>query len=158
MATDNILYVSSASIAVGTITDASGVGLVPSASHALVADDINGSVSLADTASYVAGANVDGAVASSTSSSYALVAGTLVGRPVRGGTLNYNVFEGSPLTYTVTLDPPFPDNDFGVSVIGGNNRGWTVESVTNSSFIISSNSAQALDENVYWVAVAGIGP
>ena len=82
----------------------------------------------------------------------------MVGRPVRGGTITGALFEGSPLTYTITLDPPFPDNDFGVSVIGGNNRGWTVESVTSGSFIISSNSTQALDEFVHWVAVAGIGP
>jgi hypothetical protein len=166
MAIDNILYVNTASIAVGTITDASGVGLVPSASHALAADSVvsasyalnAGNAETANTASYVAGSNVDGAVASATSASHALVADTALSYmempKYKAGVVAGGSFSGVPLTYTVEFTTPFDDDNYAPSVIGGNNRGFTCESVVSGSFIISSNSAQPLDEPVYWVAIA----
>jgi hypothetical protein len=158
MATDNILYVNTASIAVGTITDASGVGLVPSASHAVYSDTA-GNAGTADTASYVAGGNVEGAVESATSSSHALTASYWGGNPLetpqyKSGKVDGASFAGVPLTYTVEFTTPFADDEYSPVVIGGNNRGFTCESVVSGSFIISSNSGQALDEPVYWVAIA----
>jgi len=151
---DNTLFVNTASIAVGTITDASGVGLVPSASHAVYSDTA-GNVTTADTASYVAGSNVDGAVASATSASHALVADFTLGLPkYKAGVVAGASFDGSPMTYTVEFTTPFDDDNYAPSVVGGNNRGFTCESVVSGSFIISTNSAQALDEPVYWVAIA----
>jgi len=154
MALDNILYVSTASIAVGTITDASGVGLVPSASHALVADSLLGTVTTADTASYVAGANVDGVVSSATSASHALIADTV--NSYRAGQKQYYDFGGSPLTCSVVFEKPFPfESAIAVSIVSGDNRGWTAEDVNSGSFIISSNSTQELNltGTVYWIAV-----
>ena len=157
MALDNILYVSTASIAVGTITDASGVGLVPSASHAVYSDTA-GSAGTADTASYVDGGNVDGAVASATSASHALVADTALAYmempKYKAGIVAGGSFAGVPLTYTVEFSTPFDNDSYAPAVVGGNNRGFTCESVVSGSFIISSNSAQPLDEPVYWVAIA----
>jgi hypothetical protein len=156
MATDNILYVSSASIAVGTITDASGVGLVPSASHALFSDTA-GTVETANTASYVAGSNVDGAVALATSASHALVADTALSymeQPkFKSGKVAGGDFAGNPKTYTVTFATPFDDGDYSVMLNGGNARAWTAETLVSGSFIISANSNVAMDEDVYWLAM-----
>lgn len=154
---DNILYVNTASIAVGTITDASGVGLVPSASYAETANTAV-STTTADTASYVAGSNVDGAVATATSASHALVADIALAYAehphYKAGKVEGASFSGVPQTYTVEFTTPFTNDDYAPSVVGGNNRGFTCESVVSGSFIISSNSAQALDEPVYWTAIA----
>ena len=132
MAIDNILYVNSASIAVGTITDASGVGLVPSSSHALVAD-------------------------STVSSSHALVADTALSymeQPrFKSGLVAGASFEGSPMTASVTFSTPFDDTDYSVVLSGGNARSFTVEDVTAAGFVISTNSNQAVDEPVYWLAM-----
>ena len=152
MAIDNILYVNTASI-----LDASLVGLVPSASHAVYSDTA-GSVGTADTASYVAGGNVVGTVASSTSASHALVADVALAYAehphYKAGKVEGASFGGSPQTYTVEFVTPFTNDDYAPSVVGGNNRGFTCESVVSGSFIISTNSAQVLDEPVYWTAIA----
>jgi hypothetical protein len=68
---DNILYVNTASFQILSAVDASGVGLVPSASHAGIADSVSGTITNASTASYVAGGNVDGTVAMATSAAFA---------------------------------------------------------------------------------------
>ena len=144
MATDNILYVNTASIAVGTITDASGVGLVPSASHALFADSV---------------VSASHAVASDTSvsSSHALIADTALSymeQPrFKSGLVAGATFEGSPMTASVAFATAFDDTDYSVVLSGGNARSFTVEDVTAAGFIISTNSNQAVDEPVYWLAM-----
>jgi hypothetical protein len=71
----------------------------------------------------------------------------------KSGILTPAAFGGNPETASVTFGTPFPDANYSATVAGGNARIWTVENVLAGSFIISSNSIQPIDENVYWQAM-----
>ena len=77
------------------------------------------------------------------------------GLTVKAGTVAGASFTGSPqsLTYDVVFDSPFPDNTYSPTVIGEDNRSWSVENKTASGFTIDSNSRRPLVGEIYWVAV-----
>lgn len=62
-------------------------------------------------------------------------------------------FTGNPRKATVTLSQPMPSTNYSVAVMGSTDaRAWTVESKTTTSFVISSNSNQAITGAVDWQA------
>lgn len=64
-------------------------------------------------------------------------------------------FSGNPKKATITLTQAMPTTNYSVSIIGTTDaRAWTVESKTTTSFVINSNSNQALTGSVDWQAQA----
>jgi hypothetical protein len=70
----------------------------------------------------------------------------------KSGYVTNTFFTGTPLTYTVTLSPAYPDAGYSVVVTGGDARSWTVENVVAGGFKINSNSNTPLTGDVYWIA------
>lgn len=64
-------------------------------------------------------------------------------------------FTGNPKKATITLSQGMPSTNYSVGITGTDDaRAWTVESKTTSSFVINSNSNQALSGSVDWQAQA----
>ncbi len=72
---------------------------------------------------------------------------------IKSGIVAFGSFSGSPKKATVTFGAAFADANYSISIIGINNRVWTVESVVAGSFIINSNSGTAPTGNTYWTCV-----
>lgn len=71
----------------------------------------------------------------------------------KAGVVSGPLFAGSPKTYDVAFDTPFPDNNYAVTITGADNRNWTTEGTTTSAgFTINANAGQALIGQVYWTA------
>jgi hypothetical protein len=70
----------------------------------------------------------------------------------KSGYVTNTFFTGTPLTYTVTLSPAYPNAGYSVVVTGGDARSWTVENVVAGGFKINSNSNTPLTGDVYWIA------
>lgn len=69
------------------------------------------------------------------------------------GTVSGAAFTGSPRKATVNLLYPFPDDQYVVFVTGlSDERIWTVENKTSSSFTISSNADATISGVVMWAA------
>jgi len=69
------------------------------------------------------------------------------------GTVSGSAFSGSPRKATVSLQYAFPDDQYVVFVSGlSDERVWTVESRTASSFVISSNADGPISGLVMWAA------
>lgn len=66
------------------------------------------------------------------------------------GTVQAASFTGSPRKATVTLQAAQPSASYAVTVTGSDARSWTVESLTTTGFIISSNADAALTGPVFW--------
>jgi hypothetical protein len=70
-----------------------------------------------------------------------------------GSSLN-TAFSGTPRKATVTLAEAMPSTDYSVSILSSlDGRFWTVEDKTTTSFVINSNSNQALTGAVDWAIV-----
>ena len=54
---------------------------------------------------------------------------------------------------TITLSPQFPNNNYAITVTGEDARSWTIQSKTNTTFVINSNSTTVLSGPVYWIAM-----
>jgi hypothetical protein len=113
-------------------------------------------------ATYATSAFSSSYASASTSASYAVTAAYAVTASYVTGMPSYKAgriagasFGGLPVTYSVAFTTPFTDDVYAVSVIGGNARSWTVENQVSGSFIVSSNSNVALNENVFWTAIYG---
>lgn len=64
-------------------------------------------------------------------------------------------FSGNPKKATINLSQEMPSTNYAVSITGTTDaRSWTVESKTTTSFVINSNSNQALTGSVDWQAQA----
>jgi len=74
----------------------------------------------------------------------------------KSGIIDATGFTGNPRKATVTFATPFPNNLWSPTVIGGNNRTWSIESKTASGFTINSNANTNLTLEVYWTAT-GVG-
>ncbi len=171
---DNIFYVNTASISTGFVTasfkgdgsqitnviatSASWASSSTSASYAPVQPNYSSSVSTQF------GTKQDNLVTGNTYtvtsswSSNASTASYWSGNPTetpsyKSGKIVSASFGGSPQTSSVVFSSPFSDGNYSVIINGGNARIWTAESVVSGSFIISTNSSQLVDEDVYWIAM-----
>lgn len=77
---------------------------------------------------------------------------------IKAGIVAFGSFAGTPRTATVTFTTPMADANYGVSVIGGDARSWTIDSKLVGSFIINTNSSVALTNNVSWIAAPTNNP
>ena len=80
--------------------------------------------------------------------SYANTASFVIG--LKSGEVAFSSFGGTPLTASVTFGTPYSTTNYGISVIGGDARSWTVQNKAVSGFVINSNSNVALTDSVYW--------
>jgi hypothetical protein len=70
----------------------------------------------------------------------------------KAGSGSISSFGGTPFTSSITFDSPFLNNSYSVAVIGEDARIWSIQSKTNSGFIINTNSSVILTNPVYWTA------
>jgi hypothetical protein len=71
----------------------------------------------------------------------------------KSGIVSSGFFTGTPKTYTVSFNSPFPNTNYSAIITGGDARAWTVENLTVNGFTINSNSNTSLTYSTYWVAV-----
>lgn len=71
---------------------------------------------------------------------------------LKAGSGSVASFGGSPYSSSIVFSSAFANNSYAVTVTGEDARTWTVESKSNTGFIINSNSSQALTGPVYWIA------
>ena len=159
MAIDNIFYVNTASISVLLATGS----LLGTASYAGTASVLLGSVSQATTATqslYATNSLFASSSAFATQSLFSsqslnatqsLTASYFKITPaIKSGKVSASLFSGSPLTASIVFTSAYPNTNYSVNICGGDARSWTVENLSSSAFIISSNSTQPLTDYVYW--------
>ena len=71
---------------------------------------------------------------------------------IKAGSIAPSSFINNPKTASVTFISAMADTDYGVSVIGGDARSWTIDNKTTSGFIINTNSTVALTTSASWIA------
>jgi hypothetical protein len=71
---------------------------------------------------------------------------------VKAGSGSAASFTGNPSSSTVTFTTAFSNNLYAVSVVGEDERSWTIQSKVSGSFVINSNSIVPLTGPVYWIA------
>lgn len=77
---------------------------------------------------------------------------------VKSGAEVTGSFAGNPQVATVTFSTAFSDANYSVSLLGPDDRGWTIDSQAAGSFVINTNAAQALTSSVSWTAIAHFDP
>jgi hypothetical protein len=126
-----------------------------SSSYAGTASVLIGSI---NNATYAVSASWASSSISSTSASYASASTSAsyykMTPAIKSGKLINTAFVGSPLTCSYTFSSSYPNTNYSVAIIGGDNRAWTLEQVSASSFTISTNSTVALTDYVYWISMA----
>ena len=85
------------------------------------------------------------------SSSYAATASFVP--TLKSGTVTAASFGivGGEYKYTVTFGTAYSNNNYAISVIGGDAVSWTIESKGASQFTINSNQSSPLTADVYWI-------
>ena len=58
---------------------------------------------------------------------------------------------GGEYKYTVTFGTAYSNNNYAISVVGGDAVSWTIESKGASQFTINSNQSSPLTADVYWI-------
>ena len=118
------------------------------------------SASFASTASYVTGSvftSTNPALSASfaLTSSFALTASFTSN--LRAGSSSVANFVsaggGDYISNQISLLPAFPNNNYAITVTGEDARSWTIQTKTNSSFVINTNSTTVLSGPVYWIAM-----
>lgn len=71
---------------------------------------------------------------------------------IKAGAVAPSAFTGTPLTCAITFVSNMANTNYGISVIGGDARSWTIDSKTISGFIINTNSIVALTTSASWIA------
>ena len=150
-----------ASYVTGSVFTSTNLAL--SASHALTASYVTGSIftstnlalsaSNALTASYVTG-SVFTSTNPALTASFALTSS--FNSNMRAGSASVASFisaGGDNYISTITLSPQFPNNNYAITVTGEDARSWTIQSKTNTTFVINSNSTTVLSGPVYWIAM-----
>lgn len=100
-----------------------------------------GSLSVNDVSAstiYIGGINISGATTS---------------LKTKSGIVSGSSFSGNPDKYAVVFATAFADNNYSVTVTGGIERSWTIESKTAAGFTINSNANPGFSENVFWQAI-----
>jgi hypothetical protein len=72
---------------------------------------------------------------------------------IKSNSVSAGTFSGNPKKASVTFTTAFPSSGYSVTIIGGNNRTWTYESLTSSGFTINANANGALTQPVLWTAI-----
>ena len=72
----------------------------------------------------------------------------------KSGQVAQGVFSGNPKKADVTFTTPFTNNNYSISIIGGDSRSWSYESKSGSGFTINANANQNLTQPVLWIAIA----
>lgn len=80
------------------------------------------------------------------------------GPTIKSGVEASGSFSGNPLVATVTFGTAFSDANYSASIIGVDERTWTVDSQAAGSFVINTNAAQSITANVSWTAIAHFDP
>ena len=60
---------------------------------------------------------------------------------------------GDYISNQILFSPAFPNNNYAITVTGEDARSWTIQSKTNASFVINTNSTTVLSGPVYWIAM-----
>ena len=71
----------------------------------------------------------------------------------KSGVVGAGLFAGNPKKATITFATAFPNEDYSISIVGGDNRSWSYESKTAGGFVINAGANQALTQPVLWIAV-----
>jgi len=71
---------------------------------------------------------------------------------VKAGAIAPSAFTGTPSSSAITFVTPMATANYGVSVIGGDARSWTIDSKTVNGFTINSNSTVTLTTSASWIA------
>lgn len=71
---------------------------------------------------------------------------------IKAGSIAPSSFINNPKTASVTFISAMADTNYGVSVIGGDARSWTIDNKTVNGFVINSNSIVALTTSASWIA------
>ena len=77
---------------------------------------------------------------------------------VKAGAIAPSAFSGNPSSSTITFGTAMATANYGVSVIGGDARSWTIDNKTVSGFTINSNSIVALTTSASWIAAPANNP
>lgn len=77
---------------------------------------------------------------------------------VKAGAIAPSAFSGTPSSSAITFVTPMATANYGVSVIGGDARSWTIDSKTVNGFTINSNSIVALTTSASWIAAPANNP
>lgn len=80
------------------------------------------------------------------------------GTNVKAGSVSSASFAGNPKTYALSFNSNMSDTNYGISVIGGDARTWTIDNKTISGFTINTNSSVALNYDVSWIASPANNP
>lgn len=62
-------------------------------------------------------------------------------------------FSGNPKKATVTFTTDFADDQYAISLMSSDSRMWTIESKTQSGFVINSNANKAITSPVMYTAI-----
>lgn len=71
---------------------------------------------------------------------------------IKAGAISPSAFSGTPSSSIITFTTPMSTANYGVSVIGGDARSWTIDSKTVNGFTINSNSTVTLTTSASWIA------
>lgn len=72
----------------------------------------------------------------------------------KSGTIPGGSFIDGPIRkYNVVFATAFPDANYSVSVVGEDNRTWSIENKTQAGFTISANSGSSVDGDTDWTAI-----
>lgn len=77
---------------------------------------------------------------------------------IKAGSVAPSSFSLNPSQSSVSFTTPMANTNYGVSVIGGDARSWTIESKTTSSFTINTNSSVPLTTSASWIAAPANNP
>ena len=112
--------------------------------------------------SLVTGTDYDGAVPIAFSGSFSgdaaalTINGTVLSSSLaiiseaKSGYIEGKNFTGQPLSAAVTFTAPMSSSLYGVTIIGKENRAWSVEGQDTTGFTINSNSSVTLNSDVFW--------
>lgn len=77
---------------------------------------------------------------------------------IKAGSVGPLSFQNNPLTASVIFNTVMADTNYGVSIMGGDARSWTIDNKTIDGFIINTNSSVALTTSASWIAAPSNNP
>lgn len=75
-------------------------------------------------------------------------------RIIKSGVIAPASFVGNPKKHTLTFGTPFPGTEYSITVLGGDSRSWSYETLAAGSVVINSNANGALTQPVLWIAIS----
>jgi hypothetical protein len=77
---------------------------------------------------------------------------------VKAGAIAPSAFSGNPSSSAITFGTAMANTNYGVSVIGGDARSWTIDNKLTTGFTINTNSSVALTTSASWIAAPSNNP